>query len=87
MGCPYCGYVIECATGTRLPSAGDISICIECLNILEFDENLAMKKLSVETFAALRRDEKSWNEIEYYRTSLRVIKSLAKLKNDEKEKS
>lgn len=45
--CPYCGHKHELATDLRCnakPSPGDVSICIQCANVLMFDDNLATRK-------------------------------------------
>lgn len=51
--CPKCGCLINASTGiedeNQMPSKGDISICIKCASILEFDENLKLKLCPQET--------------------------------------
>lgn len=58
--CPKCGCLINASTGiedeNQMPSKGDISICIECASILEFDENLKLKLCSQETINRLDED-------------------------------
>ena len=58
--CPKCGCLINASTGiedeNQMPSKGDISICIECASILEFDENLKLKLCPQETINRLDED-------------------------------
>lgn len=58
--CPKCGCLINASTGiedeNQMPSKGDISICIECASILEFNENLKLKLCSQETINRLDED-------------------------------
>lgn len=54
--CPYCNHLFTAcssygAQGT--PSEGDISICINCAELLVFGSNLSLEKLSVVVLAQL----------------------------------
>lgn len=45
--CPYCGKkhnATTSTTGDHLPKPGDITICIECANVLLFNDDLTTRK-------------------------------------------
>ena len=42
--CPYCGQECIATAGQAAPTAGDVTICIECAGICVFDEALALRK-------------------------------------------
>ena len=48
--CPTCGCVLDAASAADLsptmPEAGDISICIQCGEILQFDKHMKLNKIS-----------------------------------------
>lgn len=53
--CPYCDSELDGATGVdeegnanRLPKPGDISICYKCANISMFDDELNLRRLTIE---------------------------------------
>jgi len=80
--CPYCGYIIEAATGNgpRPPKRGDVSVCIECLNVVMFNDDLTIVKPDPETFAAVRSNTGLWAYIEFVRLTIRNIKEKNNLK-------
>lgn len=47
--CPTCGYVTDMAGmadgSPTMPEGGDISICIKCGEILQFDRNMKLHKI------------------------------------------
>jgi hypothetical protein len=64
--CPTCGHKLDAATGLdhdHKPSPGDLSVCIQCGEILEFDEEIKLilisegtiEKLDLETMEDLVR--------------------------------
>ena len=61
--CPECGKVLDCSTSVEFdgakPSPGDISICLDCTAILEFGENLELKRISNEDFSSLPENIKN----------------------------
>ena len=43
--CPYCQYNLSAAShhSDALPSVGDLSVCIECAQLLVFDDDLMLR--------------------------------------------
>lgn len=47
--CPWCGYLIDAASpleGKATPKPDDITICLSCGSILQFDFNLKIQKIT-----------------------------------------
>ena len=68
--CPACGAKLDAATspdGRATPVPGDVSICIKCATVLEFDDSLSVILLTEETRSEL--PEEVWAEI----TSMRFM--------------
>ena len=83
--CPKCGHLFNSATcvdetkGDIEPTAGDISLCVNCAAILEFDENLKLRMCDDKTINEL--DDELLNEIIKVKTSiLSKVKYSNKLK-------
>jgi NAD-dependent SIR2 family protein deacetylase len=70
--CPYCGKVTNGAAGPEAPEPGAISICIGCYNLGIFDDDLKIRKPTVEEFAEIRTDPQVWQEIEMVRHLLKT---------------
>jgi hypothetical protein len=55
--CPSCRYEMTEATGVspgaRSPHAGDLSVCLNCGAILQFNDILVLKPISDDDFSAL----------------------------------
>jgi len=55
--CPDCGYHMDAATSVDgedgAPQAGDLSLCISCGALLEFNEDLLLVKATRETVSEL----------------------------------
>lgn len=60
--CPNCGTLLDSATISQgkqcKPVVGDLSVCIKCATLLEFDENLKLKRCLSEHFNRLDMDTK-----------------------------
>lgn len=59
--CPACGYTFDSATettGKSRPSAGDISICLRCANVMAFTEDLGVRALTATERDEVYRDER-----------------------------
>lgn len=59
--CPYCGKAINMATNTeneRGPEEGDLSVCGWCGGLLIFNEDLSIRKLTIEEIANLGDNER-----------------------------
>jgi hypothetical protein len=49
--CPHCGHPIDGAAAVaseRAPEPGDVTICIYCADILEFDEHMVLRRCDIE---------------------------------------
>lgn len=58
--CPYCDNKLDAAgslDGEHTPQNGDISLCINCAQILMFDENLQLRKPSIDEEREALSDE------------------------------
>ncbi len=55
--CPFCGVKLDEATcvenNQSEPGPGDISICMYCAEILEFDANMQLKQATLSTLLEL----------------------------------
>jgi len=82
--CPACSHVLDAATGledvTHVPEPGDVTLCINCLELLEFDEKLG---LSILDFDRLDDEDKTkvtaWknriHEIEVHRKKMQEFRN------------
>jgi len=63
--CPICSTKFDAATSLQQykPAPGDVSICIQCGNILQFGSDLELYQASKETIAELKKDLETWGEI------------------------
>jgi glutaredoxin len=60
--CPVCDTRLDAATtvdGTPdvIPKEGDISLCISCTSVLEFDDNLELQTIDIKTLPQNMQDE------------------------------
>ena len=79
--CPFCGNKMDCATETierKPPQVNDITICLECLNLAQFNDDLTLRKMDVETYIDLINDKEKLERIEGLRMVVRWIKNLKK---------
>jgi len=56
--CPYCGHLLELATGrpgTR-PTKGSFSVCIRCGEISQFDADMKLQKSDINDWLELDSD-------------------------------
>lgn len=56
--CPYCGYVLDAATGGGVPEPGDVTICIQCIEFGVLDENLKVRKPTADELKEIKADNK-----------------------------
>jgi len=66
--CPKCFYEIDTGTGINekpaRPTPGAISICLNCLAINCYDENLHIQPLTPEQIKTLEKDPEQWKLIQ-----------------------
>lgn len=59
--CPVCNTYLDAAANSdgsgSIPSPGDLSICIECLSYLRYQEDLSLKLLTDDELIALSSEE------------------------------
>lgn len=48
-----CGKILDSASGTGEPKPGDFSVCVDCYELLKFDENLLLKTATQEELDTL----------------------------------
>jgi len=68
--CMNCGYLLDATTGEGHPSPGDVSICIECLNIALFTHDMALRAPT----AAELREIMAEPEVRRYLMAIRQMK-------------
>jgi len=63
--CPCCDYELDRASSFegKVPKEGDVSMCIKCGIMLEFDSDGGMIKIKPETLKAVKADKETWNKI------------------------
>ncbi len=54
--CGNCHKVLDAVTGKAIPKQGDISVCINCGEITEFDNDLTMKPVITPRMQTLQSD-------------------------------
>jgi len=61
--CPLCGATADCASidCKREPKPGDIVICIECSSVNQFNQALALTRLSIKVLTELRANNPKFN--------------------------
>lgn len=60
--CPHCNYELDAASsieGEIVPVPGDVSICINCGEFLEFASDMALTEITRETLNDLTEDQLS----------------------------
>lgn len=74
--CPECGYKMDgtaaAAAEHLMPQAGDVSVCLNCGQLLLFEEAMTMRKPTREEVAELIRHRENWGTIE--RVQLYIVK-------------
>ena len=74
--CPAClgrldGAMPANGRGRQIPRVGDLSVCISCTVILEFNSDLTVRLASAETLASL--DAETRRELERARAICRLV--------------
>lgn len=73
--CPYCGYEVDCAGGDGTPepnSIDSISLCLNCQNVLLFNDDLTVRKPTDEELTALKASL-HWNEVQTVIQSIKRV--------------
>ena len=74
--CPYCGKLTDGVAGPEQPEKGHIIICIKCYSIGILDDDLHIRKPTVEEYAEIRSDPETWGDIEMLRFALRQTEKM-----------
>jgi hypothetical protein len=72
--CPYCGYLFD-AVGkptARMPRPGDMSLCLNCANLMVFLTQTTFRKPTEEELLAVSR-EPVWSDVRYEQEKLRWL--------------
>ena len=75
--CPHCGYESDATTGVsckQRPDPGCVNVCIECLEVSLFDEQLKLRRMTEEEERNVMRCAQSWNVIEAIRKAIITAK-------------
>jgi hypothetical protein len=65
--CPYCGYEMDAATHAggdseedrTGPAPGDLAVCLKCMEVSKYTDDMALRKVTDEELAALEPEVKS----------------------------
>jgi hypothetical protein len=68
-----CGVKLDCATGDREPRPGDYSLCVECFEILRFDENMWLRSATPDEIAEMPAEMKA--QLAMVAAELSIIKN------------
>jgi hypothetical protein len=74
--CPSCGYKLNRARAVKeegLPSPGDVTVCIECVAWLVFNEALELRVLPLEEIEAL--DHETFNDMRKVSRAIMQVKA------------
>ncbi len=63
--CPRCSHQLNATTdvqreGQRAPEPGDVTVCINCGQILTFEEGLQLRRATAEEVQIVQADQKLW---------------------------
>lgn len=64
--CPYCGYIVDSASGNGTPEKDCISICIKCAGLSQFNEDLTLRKIDEDAYRVIIEDDETREEIQKY---------------------
>jgi hypothetical protein len=59
--CLGCGHMLDAASAVDAnakPSPGDATICLHCRHVMMFDENLALRDLTVDELIEAMKDDR-----------------------------
>lgn len=74
--CPYCGYKVDYATSTRgdhKPQPHDLSVCLQCGEVMEYGEDFALQQFPQVLFNELPEDVR--NEIRMVQEAIKMAKA------------
>ena len=57
--CPVCAHTMDACTGltgTNLPAAGDYTVCAECVSLLQFGSDRALRQITISDVVPDRRE-------------------------------
>jgi hypothetical protein len=74
--CPECGYRMDGATAAdqenAMPAPGDVSVCLNCGQLLTFEDAMTLRKPKREEIGELMRNRNNWAIIEKAQTYIRL---------------
>lgn len=75
VNCPVCGHIFDSATlagkGDQRPGPGDYSMCIECGEVLRFDDNMVERRADLNDMLELQKDPQLLREFDIAQKLLR----------------
>lgn len=72
--CQICGHILDSSTnldGERTPKKGDVTLCIECAAVYEFEENAKMRLLTSGDISAFKK-----TDYNFYLTIMAAINAI-----------
>ncbi len=80
--CPNCGHRFSAASSlddaSAKPSAGDFTVCIECAQLLAFDDDLRVRKITAEEVRhIMTTTPEIWRKIEHTQRAVRAVQRPA----------
>jgi len=79
--CPYCGQVMDThsSVGEDIrPKPGDITICINCAEILQLDDKFALQKINAEILKDIQGDLELYRRIQAIQTAIKAAQQGGK---------
>lgn len=71
--CPWCKFEITRQTGEGVPREGDVTICINCLNLNVFQKEGTLRKMTEQEYKQIHPD--NLQRIHLYQAMLKSIKN------------
>ncbi len=81
--CPFCGYAVDRTDGieSKKPKAGDISLCLKCMEISLFGKDFILHVPEAEELIEIQRSL-AWAKIERARAAWRQLRIKEQISAD-----